>query len=141
MKTLLESIIGRKGSPTRFTKDMLKSGYVVKFRNGQHGGMEFGMYFHYNDISKIRDSATVSISHIVAYLSLNGKEGVFISVKTYDNRPNWMPVLEYSKNLDCPDDHRFDIIEVYPIKVKPDFLTNNQLKNLVKDVDPIKINQ
>ena len=99
------------------------------------------MYFHYNDISKIQDSATISISHIVGYLSRNGKEGVFISRKTYDNKPNWMPVLEYSKNLDCPDDHRFDIIEVYPIETKPDFLTNDQLKDLVKDVEPIKINQ
>ena len=141
MKTLQESIIGRKGISAKFTKNMLQSGYVIKLRKGHREGMEFGMYFHYNDISKIQDSATISISHIVGYLSRNGKEGVFISRKTYDNKPNWMPVLEYSKNLDCPDDHRFDIIEVYPIETKPDFLTNDQLKDLVKDVEPIKINQ
>ena len=141
MKTLQESIIGRKGSPAKFTKDMLQSGYIIRFRNISGGGMEFGMYFSYNDISKIRDSAAISISHIVSYLSRNGKEGVFITMKTYSNSLSWMPVSEYSKNLDCPDDHRFDIIEVYSIKAKPDFLTNNQLKDLVKDVNPIKINQ
>lgn len=141
MKTLQESIIGRKGSQARFTKDMFQSGYIIRFRNISGGGMEFGMYFSYNDISKIRDSATISISHIVSYLSRNGKEGVFITMKTYSNNPSWMPVLEYSKNLDCPDDHRFDIIEVYPIKTKPDFLTNDQLKDLVKDVNPIRIHQ
>ncbi len=141
MKTLQESIIGRKGSSVKFTKDMLKSGYVIKLRNGLREGMEFGMYFNYNDISKIQDSAAIRISYIVSYLSRNGKEGVFISMKTYSNMPSWMSVLDYSKNLDCPDDHRFDIIEVYPIKTKPDFLTNDQLKDLVKGVKPIRINQ
>ena len=141
MKTLQESIIGRKGTPVKFTKNMLKPGYIIRFRNISGGGMEFGMYFSYNDISKIRDSAIISISHIVSYLSRNGKEGVFITMKTYSNSPSWMSVSEYSKNLDCPDDHRFDIIEVYSIKAKPDFLTNNQLKDLVKDVNPIRINQ
>jgi hypothetical protein len=103
--------------------------------------MEFGMYFNYDDISKIQDSAAIRISHLVSYLSRNGKEGVFISMKPYDNMPSWMPVLDYSKNLDCPNDHRFDIIEVYTIETKPDFLTNDQLKDLVKDVEPIIINQ
>ena len=141
MKTLQESIIGRKGVPAKFTKDMLRSGYIVRLRKVSPWGMEFMMYFRYNDITKIRDSVAISISHIVNYSSLNGKEGVFITRNEYSNKPSWMPVLEYSKNLDCPVDHDFDIIEVYPIKAKPDFLTNNQLKNLVKDFDPIKINQ
>ena len=141
MKTLQESIIGRRGSPARFTKNMLKPGYIIRFRNISPGGMEFGMYFSYNDISKIRDSAAISISHIVNYLSRKGIEGVFISKKTYDNKPCWMPISVYSKNMDCPENHGFDIIEVYPIETKPDFLSNDQLKDLVKDVDPIKINQ
>ena len=141
MKSITESIIGRKGSPAKFTKDMLKSGYVVKFRNVSLGGIEFMMYFHYNDISKIRDSAAISISHIVNYLILNGKEGVFITRNEYSNKPSWMSVSEYSKNMDCPTDHSLDIIEVYPVKTKSDFLTNAQLKDLVKDVNPIRINQ
>jgi len=87
MKTLQESIIGRKGSLARFTKDMLKPGYI------------------------------------------------------YDNIPTWMPISSYSKNMECPEDHKFDIIEVYPIKAKPDFLTQNQLKDLIKGVKPIRINQ
>jgi hypothetical protein len=47
MKTLQESIIGRKGSYP-FTKSMLKPGHIVQYPDG-----EFAMYFRYEDAARI----------------------------------------------------------------------------------------
>ena len=142
MKTLQESIIGRKGSPIKFTKDMLKTGYVVKFRNNPYS--EYGMYFSLEDIEKYQDTKTLAISHIIARLRKDNDMGVFISKEKYDAYPSWNPLSYYSEDLlskNGASDSDFDIIEVYPVKTKPDFLTNAQLKDRVKDVNPIKINQ
>lgn len=140
MKTLQESIIGRKGSPTRFTKDMLKPGYIVKFRNNPYS--EYGMYFSLEDIEEYQDTKTLVISHIISYLQRQNDVGVFISKEKYLDHPNWSPLSSYSEDL-LSDEGKsdFDIIEVYPIKMKPEFLSSQELEKLVRNINPIKINQ
>ncbi len=139
MKTLQESIIGRRGAPVKFTKDMLKTGYVVKFRNNRYGG--YGMYFSLEDIKKYQDTKTLAISHIISSLQRNNDIGTFISKEKYDAYPSWNPLSYYSEDLLSENGNTdFDIIEVYPIK-KPALLGQGLLKKLIKGDDPIKINQ
>ena len=144
MKTLQESIIGRKGAPVKFPKNMLRTGYVVKFRNNRY--REYGMYFSLEDIKKYQDTKTLVISHIISKLQRDNDIGTFISKEKYDAYPSWNPLSYYSENLLTKNggsggsNSDFDIIEVYPIK-KPMLLGQESLKKLIKGVDPIKINQ
>jgi len=140
MKTLQESIIGRKGTSTRFTKNMLKPGYIVKYRNNQFG--EFNMYFGLEDIEKYQDTKTLEISHIIGNLRRYNDMGVFISKEKHKIYPEWSPLLYYSEDLCSKSgDSDFDIVEIYPIKIKPKLLDLESLEKLIKDVNPIKINQ
>jgi len=127
MKTLQESIIGRKGVPARFTKDMLKPGYIVQYRDG-----ELGMYLDYEDA--VRISRTRSLGP-----RMNG-EGGFFSMKHVDL--SWMPVGAYNDDLKHTRGNKnLDIITVWPVKTQPQLLDQEYLKHLTKGVAPIKINQ
>lgn len=142
MKTLQESIIGRKGSPVKFTKDRLRPGYIVKYRNNPYG--KFGMYFSLEDIEKYQDTKTFVISHVITHLQRDNDMGVFIS-KDSGVYPNWNPLAYYSEDL-LSDGGKsgktdFDIIEVYPIKMKPEFLSSQELEKLIRNINPIRINQ
>jgi len=140
MKTLQESIIGRKGTPIKFTKDMLKPGYIVKYRYNLYN--EFSMYFSLEDIEKYQDTKTLTISHVITHLRKNNDMGAFITKEKYEDHPGWSPLSYYSEDL-CSEKggSDFDIIEVYPIKMKPEFLSSQELGKLVRNINPLKINQ
>ena len=140
MKTLQESIIGRRGAPTKFTKDMLRPGYIVKYRDNQYS--VFSMYFSLEDIEKYQDAETLVISHIIDRLRRDNDMGAFISKRRSGAHPNWSPLSHYSEDLRSEiGGPGFDIIEVYPIKMKPKFLSDQQLEKLVRNINPIRINQ
>lgn len=127
MKTLQESIIGRKGSYP-FTKSMLKSGYIVQYPDG-----EFAMYFRYEDA--VRISRTRSCG-----ARMNG-EGGFFSIEAPIGL-SWMPLCDYNDNLThAKGDKTYRIITVWPVKTQPLLLDQESLKHLTKGIAPIKINR
>lgn len=132
MKSLQESIIGRKGVPTKFTKDMLKSGYIVKCLDGR-----LGMYFEYEDAARITRTRS-------CILRMDGEGGFFS--RSHDEL-SWMPVCRYNDNLihigsiHIPSYKTLNITTVWPVKTQPQLLDQESLKHLTKGVAPIKINQ
>lgn len=124
----------------KFTKDMLQSGYVVRFRNNPYS--EYGMYFSLEDIEGYQYAKPLEISHIITDLIRYNDIGVFISKTTHDKYPNWSPLHYYSEDLISDEGkYNFDIVEVYPIKTKLEFLSSQALGKLVRNINPIKINQ
>lgn len=119
---------------------MLKSGYIVKYRANPYS--VFGMYLSLEDVEKYQDTKKLVISHVINHLRKNNDIGVFISKEKYEDHPRWSPLSYYSEDL-CTENggHELDIVEVYPIKMKPGFLSDQELKELVRNINPIKINQ
>lgn len=129
MKTLQESIIGRKGVLVRFTKDMLKSGYVV-----QYPDKTFAMYFDYEDAARItRTRSCVS--------RMDGEGGFFSRIFYGFDELVWMPVCRYNDKLIHRSNKTYNIITVWPVKTQPQLLDQESLVHLTKGVVPIKINQ
>jgi hypothetical protein len=137
MKHIQESIIGRKGTSGSFSMNMLKSGYVVRYRDG-----ELGMYLVYEDIKKLfrHDPDFIRLAH--------DADGFY--AKTHDDQTPiaWMPITLYDDNLNISSresrvngDEIYDIITVYRVKTKPELLDQESLEKLIKEVKPIKINQ
>ena len=131
MKTLQESIIGRKGSYP-FTKSMLKPGYIVQYLNGN-----FAMYFEYEDAVRITRTRSCGPR-------MNG-EGGFFSISL--DELFWMPACRYNDNLThIGSTHTgsiktLNITTVWPVKTYPQLLDQESLEHLTKGVAPIKINQ
>ena len=133
MKTLQESIIGRKGTPIKFTKNMLEPGYIV-----QYWDLGLAMYFDYKDIKKI-----CSAKETREILPSLHNQGCFLGLD-WDNEPEHVPIFLYNVNLTTmepnhPDDN--DIIAVWPVKTQPQLLDQESLGHLIKGIEPIKINQ
>ena len=132
MKTLQESIIGRKGAPMKFTKNMLKSGYIVQYLNGN-----FAMYFEYEDAVRITRTRSCGPR-------MNGEGGFFS--RSLDELI-WMPACRYNDNLThAGSTHTgsyktLNIATVWPVKTYPQLLDQVSLEHLIKGVIPIKINQ
>ena len=132
MKSITESIIGRKGSPARFTKDMLRSGYIVKYLNES-----FAMYFEYEDAVRITRTRSCGPR-------MNGEGGFFS--RSLDELI-WMPVCRYNVNLTHTGSTHtgiikgLNIVTVWPVKTYPQLLDQASLEHLTKGVAPIKINQ
>ena len=128
MKTLQESIIGRKGVPARFTKDMLKPGYIVRYRDD-----ELGMYFDYASASRIQKFSNVMSK-------LKGEGGFFAEGRL---RFEYMPICSYTNNLRVENrpESGSDIMYIWPVNTQPQYLNQEQLEHLIKYINPIKINQ
>ncbi len=130
MKTLQESIIGRKGVLARFTKDMLKPGYVVRYLDGK-----FAMYFRYEDV--------VRITRTRSCISRMDGEGGFFSLEV-TRVLYWMSLCDYNDNLTYvgdKDSGALNIATVWPIKTQPQLLDQESLEHLTKGVASIKINR
>jgi hypothetical protein len=130
MKTLQESIIGRKGSYP-FTKSMLKPGYIVQYQDG-----EFAMYFRYEDAARIYRTRSCC--------SRMRGEGGFFSFEEIDITLCWMPLCDYNDNLTHAEskcDKIYHIITVWPVKTQPQLLDQESLEHLTKGVASIKINR
>ena len=128
MKHIQESIIGRKGASVKFTKSMLKSGYIVQY---QDTGL--AMYFDYKDIKKINEFKKI-------YPLLFGR-GCFLA-KNWKLNIEYVPIFKYEDNLIMSNgDSDSDIIAVWRVNMQPQILDQESLEHFIKGVEPIKINQ
>lgn len=128
MKHIQESIIGRKGALVKFVKSMLKSGYIVQYRN-----MELAMYFDYQDIKKI--------SSVKEILPLLYSQGCFLGLD-WKHGLEYVPIFKYKDNLIMINGNiDDDIITVWRVNMQPHILDQKSLLHFIKGVEPIKINQ
>jgi len=143
MKTLQESIIGKRGTPGigNFSKSMLRSGDIIRYRGDKEEPEPgtLGMYIDYDDARRI--------SRLRSVISQLKGEGGFFAFATINGIDlEWMPVNRYKENLthkDSPLSKDLDIIEVWPMGAgaKPQILYYDDLEHLIKGKISIKINQ
>lgn len=129
MKSIAESIIGRRGNAAKIRKDDLVPGYIVMTRDGH-----IGTYFDYDTAAH-----TPRISSCIPQMH---NEGGFFTLDSMDTLC-WMPMDRYDDNLEYVgrDNPDLDITAVWPIKMSPRLLGADELVKITRKSTPIKINQ
>lgn len=134
MKTLLESIIGKRGSYNTNIKLLLRPGQIVRYRDGN-----LAMYI---------DAETAYNSSKLNVWGIWGNEGCFV-YRYASNSTNfsWQKLEDYSDSLRSVGKYNnadWDIVEIYPGTFTPQISDQKKLNSLIKSFknnQPITINR